>query len=245
VPFVWAGKQQDFWSGIVTGWWSQIEGQSGISQYLRLDNAEQYNQAGRLKALTLFENIILDKTNSLIGSENMTQDEAASAFFEGKAAMMPAYSWTEYKYSKTNFNAQVMSLPIIDSAANPTSTYFMSGDFICIPSKAKNVALAKEFIEFTSSENNISYFTTETGTPRPFDIVIDDTYLNSFEKSNLDIWKSPNKIFMYSYNPIYYSNYLDWPYSGDPYMQIFYGDETATSIIDKNYNYAKEHWNAK
>ena len=245
VPFVWAGKQKDFWSGIVTGWWAQFEGQSGISQYLSMDNAEQYNQAGRLNALTLFESIIKDKTNSFDGSENMTLNGAASAFFEGKAAMMPAYSWTEYKYAKTSFNAQMMNLPIIDNAATPLSTNFMSGDFICIPSKAKNILLAKAFIEFTSTTKNIEYFTTETGTPRPFSTVIYDTNLNGFEKSNLDIWKTQNKIFMYSSNPIYYNNYLDWPYSGDPYMQIFYGDETAISIIDKNYNYAKEHWNFK
>jgi N-acetylglucosamine transport system substrate-binding protein len=250
-PFVWAGKKQDFWAGIVTGWWAQFEGQAGISSYLSMSSAELYNQGGRFNALAMFEQIITDKTNSLSGSENMTEDTACAAFFNGEAAMMPGYSWTEYKYNKfnkekpSNLNIKMMNLPIIDNAVLPFSVNFICGDFICIPSKTQNLNLAKKFVEFTSKAENISYFTFETGTPRPFNLVYENTDTNEYAKSVLVIWQNPNKIFMFSQNPIYYNKFLDWPYSGDPYMQIYYGDETAKSIFDKNYQYAKDKWNAK
>jgi N-acetylglucosamine transport system substrate-binding protein len=250
IPFVWAGKKQDFWAGIVTGWWAQFDGQGGMSRFLGMYSAELYNQGGRLYALTLFQKIISDKTNSLSGSENMTENAATEAFFNGEAAMMPGYSWTEYKYNKynknklSNFNRKMMNLPIIDDPAVPLSINFLCGDFICIPSKTQNLDLAKKFVEFTSNEENIRFFTAETGTPRPFNFVYDGANADDFEKSVLDIWLCPNKIFMFSDKPIYYNRFLDWPYSGDPYMQIYYGDETAKSIFDKNFQYAKENWNS-
>jgi ABC-type glycerol-3-phosphate transport system substrate-binding protein len=249
VPFVWAGKQPDFWAGIVTGWWAQFEGQAGMSDYLSLSSADLYNQPGRLNALSLFEQIIKDKTNSYSGSENSTGDSAVSSFFNGEAAMMPGYSWTEYKYNKFNknkspkLNIQMMSLPVIDNAATPISTNMMCGDFICIPSKTKNLVLAKAFVAFTSNQGNLSYFTSETGTPRPFNIVYDNTETNIYANSVLNIWQPSKKIFMFSKNSTYYNKFLDWPYSGDPYMQIYYGDETAKSIVEKNYQYAKTNWN--
>jgi N-acetylglucosamine transport system substrate-binding protein len=245
-PFAWGGKVASYWDFPTIGWWAQYEGAAGIETFKAMASPNVYAQQGRLKAFQEFEKLILDPTNSIAGAAAMDHIQSQMAFVQGKAAMIPDGAWLENEMKTSlpkGFEMKMMQLPTISGAKDTKVNYTSSGDFIVVPKKAKNVELAKKFLQFMSTDAMLKLYTEKTGAPRPF--VYDTSAipgLTEFNKSVLNIWQNSKNIYMFSANPIYYSQLYNWPNLGAPYMQIFQGDVTAQDAYDQMASYASTNW---
>lgn len=247
-PFAWGGKVIGYWDFIIRGWWAQYEGVAGIETYKAMAGPEVYAQEGRLKALEVFQKLIMDPTNSVTGSNGMDHIQSQMAFLQGKAAMIPNGGWLENEMKNSlpeGFVMKMMPLPTIDGAKDAKVNNTQAGDFVVVPAKAKNVELAKKFIMFMSRDDMLQLFTEKCGSVRPFQYDPSKAAgLTEFNKSVIDIWKTSKNIYFFSDNPIYYSKFYDWPAAGAPYAMIFAEDDTAQTAFDSNVTFAKQNWEA-
>ena len=247
-PFAWSGADMGYWGSAVNGWWTQYEGVAGMQDYLKMDKPDVYNQSGRLAALVAFQNVIKDPHNSIEDPEKIDAKTAISNFYSGKAAMMPGgyltLMETKYKPPK-DFKMLMMRLPAVAGAKQPYTCGALAGNFAFIPSNAKNVKLAKDFLIFMASDKALSLFTQDTGSPAPFTYEAELTPgLDDLALSEAKLWRDSGKVYMYSKNPVYYNDFLDWPCGGSPLMQIYAGSETAQQAFERNYSYAMANWAA-
>ncbi|MDR3644923.1 MAG: extracellular solute-binding protein [Clostridia bacterium] len=179
-PFAWAGKEQNFWGGVVTAWWGQVEGSEGIASYLAMKNPEVYDQNGRYQALAFFEEIITNTTNSVENSQEMDTVAACEAFFRGKAAMMPGEAWMAAKYKSQipqGFRMKIMTPPALGKAKTSALVDTMSGDFICIPARAAEKNLAESFAAYLARDTTSELFYRQTGVPSAFNGMPSEAFL--------------------------------------------------------------------
>lgn len=247
-PFAWGGKVIGYWDFAVKGWWAQYQGFDGIETYKAMKGPEVYAQEGRLKALEVFEKLIMDPTNSIEGANGMDHIQSQMAFLQGKAAMIPNGGWLENEMKSSlpaGFVMKMMPLPTVEGAKDTKINYTAAGDFIVIPSGSKQKDLAKKFLLFMSRDDMLKLFTEKCGSIRPFQY--DPTTvsgLSEFNKSVINIWKTSKNIYLFSENPVYYNKFFDWPANGAPYAMILAEDETAQSAFDADATFAKQNWDA-
>ena len=245
-PFSWGGNDLDGWNDIVTGWWVQYEGENAIKDYLQMQGPQVYGQIGRLKGLETFNDLVCDVTNSIDNPLSADDNRVFSEFYSGKAAMLPgSYIYKTMTSNKppVDFEMKMMRLPAIDGAKQADLDVSTSGDFAAIPAGAKNEKNAEKLIAFMSKDDMLSLFTLKTGSTRPFVYnAVGTKGLTGLTASAAELWQNDKKIYMYSLNPVYYSQFFDWPLSGSPLIQILSGNETAQSAFDKNVEYAQNNW---
>lgn len=245
-PFAFGGKVISYWDFPVLAWWAQVEGQEGMAEFLAMEKPEVYQQQGRLKALEVFERIISDKSNYVDGAMGMDHTQSQMAFLQGKAAMIPMGAWMESEMRNSlpdGFEMGMMLAPAIEGAKMTNVSVCTSADFMFIPKKSKNIEVAKDFLKFMCRDDMLKLFTQHTGTPRPFKYDADKVEgLSDFGKSVCETWKTANKVYMYSDNPIYFMKYYYWPFAGAPYSRIQIGDETAQEAFNNDFVFARTHW---
>jgi ABC-type glycerol-3-phosphate transport system substrate-binding protein len=141
------------------------------------------------------------------------------------------------------FEMGMMLAPAIEGAKMTNVSVCTSADFMFIPKKSKNIEVAKDFLKFMCRDDMLKLFTQHTGTPRPFKYDADKVEgLSDFGKSVCETWKTANKVYMYSDNPIYFMKYYYWPFAGAPYSRIQIGDETAQEAFNNDFVFARTHW---
>lgn len=242
-PFAWAGKSMDLWDGVVHGWWAQYEGKQSVNTYLAMKSPEVYNQQGRLSALEEFQFIVSDKSNSLQGCSDMDESTMMAAFFKEKAAMVPGNSslYNQYKAAiPQSFEMKMMKLPAPDGAVQPDLTYLAAGDFLCIPSRCANRDLAGKFVKFLVTTEQSAAFEQLAQTPSALNINYNGS--DTFTSSVSELYETTEKVYMVSDQSVYYNHYLDWPFTGMPYLQISMGMQNAQTTFESNYQYAKQNW---
>jgi N-acetylglucosamine transport system substrate-binding protein len=245
-PFAWSGQNMGYWDEAVIGWWAQIEGVSGMKSYLKMASPQVYYQQGRLAGLNEYQQIITSPSNSIGNPAGTDADKAISEFYAGKAAMMPGGYITLMETKDkppSGFDAAMIQLPAAEGAIQGDISCVRAGDFAFIPSKAKNRALAENFLAFMASGQALSIFTRQTGEPAPF--IYDAASvkgLDSLGLSEAHLWQDDLKVYMYSANPVYYNEFFDWPYNGSPLMQIYSGSLTASAAFNENAEFAAANW---
>jgi N-acetylglucosamine transport system substrate-binding protein len=246
-PFTWPGQYSGYWHFVVYGWWAQMEGIAGMEEFFRFETPEVFLQPGRLAALEAFETLIGDQSNSVTGVNGLIHTQAQMQFLNGFAAMIPNGIWIEKEMENSlpaNFEMRMMQIPALEGAVEPLINNTMAGDFIVIPKNASNKALAKDFLQYMSTEEALLQYTRDTGSPRPFKY--DPTQiegLSGFVQSALEIWKNSTNLYIISKNPMYFANLVNtFPKSGAPYGDIYLGEETAMSSFTGDYNYVLERW---
>jgi len=201
---------------------------------------EVWKQTGIQTAIDIWRSIIVDENagkddsgykNTLPLINELTIQDAEKEFVKGNTAMILGGSFLEAemkdfigKDGNPEFTMKMTAIPFSENCAtNPdgskTKMHFVSSDaFMCVPSKAVNKDLAKEFLAFISSESQVLQFTDFTGCMRPFDYdPVELTKNNSnyawseFEKSCFDLAKNSDvSLYLYpgnapegDYSPIY------------------------------------------
>lgn len=244
-PFAFGGKVISYWDFPVLAWWAQYEGMDGMQTFLNMENPDVYAQQGRLKALEAFEDIIMDKTNYVDGAMGMDHTQSQMAFLQGKAAMIPMGAWMETEMKNSlpeGFELAMMLTPTIDGAKMTNVSVSTGQDMIFIPKKSKNKEVAKDFLKFMASDEALQLYTQKTGAPRPFEYEPSLDGLSDFSKNVMTLWKTANKVYMFSESPIYFMKYNYWPASGTPYARIQIGDETASEVWSGDLSFARSKW---
>lgn len=245
-PFAFGGKVIGYWDFPTLAWWAQAEGQDGMREFLKMEKPDVFKQNGRLQALQIYEKIIKDKANYVDGAMGMDHTQSQMAFIQGKAAMIPMGAWMESEMRNSipeGFKMKMMLAPAVDGAKMDNVSVCTSADMMFIPKKSKNIDVAKDFLKFMCRDDMLRVFTKHTGTPRPFDYDVENIEgVSEFGQNILSTWKSANKVYMYSDNPIYFLKYFYWPFAGAPYARIQIGDETAQEAYENDIRFAADKW---
>ena len=286
--FAWSGKYASYWDFVVENWWAQYEGAEEFRDFFNFgapknedgtfkfedDNAlptdygspEVYLQEGRVKALEVYKNLIVNENstfpkNSISGAVGAEYTVAQLAFINGKAAMMPNGAWLEQEMIEVmpeGFEMRMMRTPYLEDAKKDESGEYIpinassAGDFFCIPKNAPNLEAALKFMEYINSREACETFTRMTGGLRPFQYVdeldLDAMNLSEFSKSCIEVYRESTTVYHYSSNPIQWvSTFGKWPDLGSPYVGMISDPEenTPAAMCSKSCDYVyREWWNS-
>ena len=219
-----------------------------MEAYLAMGSPGVYLQQGRIDALSQFQKLVADKKNSMDNVIAADSSAAQNLFFSSKAAMLLSGSWIESEAGANipkDFSMGIMRTPVTADAKDKKINVDAAGGFAVIPSSSQNIASAKDFLRFMSTDKMLELYTKVTSSPRPFYYNAAETKgLSNFGKSVMYIWQTSKKLYLFSKNPIYYGVFSDWPKDGTPYMQIYSGLKTPGNAVWENYEYVKTNWAA-
>lgn len=251
-PFTWAGQiggGGGYWDFLTRGWWANYEGEENFKSFYKFENAEVYQQQGRLKALEAFEDLCV-KNGSWAVSAIASKDHIKSQmdFVQGKAAMMPNGAWVEPEMKNSTpagFEMAMMPLPkMTGTESGPNYNYTAAQDFAIIPKQAKNKALAKEFLIFMNTEAMLQKYHKITGSPRPFKYDYDAvTGLTGFQESVRDVYKNAVNVYSCSESPLHYKGYaIEWPGPKLPFTAMITDKKTALQAFQDDYSFVSSRW---
>ncbi len=284
-PFAWSGKYASYWDFLVENWWAQYEGADAFQDFFNFGaprnedgtfkfendqvsatdygSPEVYLQEGRVQALEIFSNLVVNEANpgfpknSISGAVGAEYTVAQLAFINGKAAMMPNGAWLEQEMANVmpdGFEMRMMRTPYLEGAQKDPATgeYIpinasSAGDFFCVPKNAPNIEAAMEFMKYINSREACETFTRMTGGLRPFQYVdeldLNAMNLSNFSKSCIELYRTSKTVYHYSSNPIQWvSIFGKWPDLGNPYVGMISGEYTAAEACSKCATYVYNGW---
>lgn len=273
-PFAWSGAdRQYYWDYLVFPWWYELAGESKINTILKykgednkystgyeMYNPDTYNKEF-VEAYDMWYKLIATSTNhnSIANAYSGNLLSAQSAFYSGKAAMIPYGQWAQYeitnaKKSDLGFKIKMMKTP---KAKSTSSTYYNYnvgfGDSIIVPSNSPSIDKAKDFLRYMATYEACKTFVKKSqGAFLAFDysdvnleLTSDDTYIQSIyslltecknfnllSDNDITYWNT-NTVMPWIQNVYYYQNACSKP------------DEYTPSIVgNKIYTAAKNGWSS-
>ncbi|MBR5923765.1 MAG: extracellular solute-binding protein [Clostridia bacterium] len=178
-----------------------------------------FDQKGIANALDGFKKLVVDtKTqgykNSLSAVNTLTTEELTRALYAERneerpvIAMASSFGESEARLTgvldsdsdgKSDSDIRFMNIPALDGHESEKYLYCASDDFLFVPSAAEHKDLAKEFITFLCSEDQLKKFTVRSGGGiRPFNYdarEIEDSSLTEYNKSVFDVYYNSTKIY--------------------------------------------------
>ncbi len=269
-PFVYAGSQLIVMSWLHTIWWAQYQGidstncqpEGSYADFWKYESAEIFNQSGLTKAYELMRNLFVDsekKAWSNVPTNNgaLGAQQAEQAFIEGKGVMTINGAWMgneviemlelDTAYPNMETNMRMATLPAITGAKTSNVNLLDTESLMVIPSKASENAkkLAKDFLAFLATEEQLADFAKYTGTVRPFECSPTDLLpaeeFSPFEQ-DLSRMLSQNCIFEGSSHPMYVNaGVLPYP----PTFETVFGDmrmNSGAAAAQNAYTWAKDTW---
>lgn len=262
-PFAWSGTVASYWDFLVENWWAQYEGQENFDAFFDYETPKVYAQGGRVKALEVFKNLIVNEgssfpKNSIPGAVGATYTISQLTFINGKAAMMPNGPWLEQEMKEVmpdGFEMRLMQTPYLSEAQTDENGEYIpinassAGDFFCIPKNAPNLEAALEFMKYINSREACETYTRITGGLRPFqyvdDLDLETLEISDFAKSCIEVYQNSITVYHYSNNPMQWINKLGkWPDTGAPYVAMISDPEnnTPAAMCSKCCDYAYREW---
>ncbi|RXZ62056.1 extracellular solute-binding protein [Candidatus Borkfalkia ceftriaxoniphila] len=256
-PFAWGGQVISYWDFVVQTWWAQYEGAERYSEYFKYDSVDGFKQEGRLKALEVFENLVVGKDgvpkNSYSGAMGDSHILSQMAFLQGKGAMIPMGAWMETEMRKSipdGFEMLMMPTPFIAGAKTDASgkpiqvNASQAGDFFIVPKNAPNLEGAIKFMKFIHTKEMTLLYTENTGTARPFDYnPLEAEGLSDFQKSCLNIYENSVTVYEFSQSVLSWQNLVSkWPGTGSPYSRMILDNEKASDLYAEMNSYVSEKW---
>lgn len=269
-PLVFCGSGNDgYWNPTLNVWWLQASGKEQLDVFSQFENPDVYVDEGRLKALTVYREVVFDHIATFAPKNVMSKDHKAAQldFLRGKAAMIPCGSWfaTEMRAAieqfAPNMNFKMMAAPIIsDNMGNSLAhddgvNYLWDGGGACwfvpdgkLNSSARNVEDAKKWISFMCSNQALNIWTSETGGIRPFDYDTTSTselYQNAsvFSKSLMDLWNSVTPYRYMSSDKKAIMGYATlWPQQRSPFVDMYNNQTTAQKYYENDYAFVLREW---
>ncbi len=254
--FGWAGANGTHWfESLIITWWAQRQGID--SEYLYAGEGSYYDfwgyespdifkQTGLQDALAAIQDLLVsggEYINSFPSAGSMTIKNAQQAFAEGKALFCLTGDFFEKEYASfieaSGQEFKIMRVPAIDNAITNTDgtikklTYLNVANCAYVPAKAANKELVKEFLVYTSKEENCVKMSEMTGAIRPFDYDVreltDVSSFSSFKKSVFDLYyeaddylvKYPRNVETENISPIYlYERVSENIFCGTTYQTV-------------------------
>ncbi|GHU99868.1 hypothetical protein FACS1894211_06050 [Clostridia bacterium] len=272
-PFVWPGTALNWLTFVQTTWWAQYQGvgsdhpanEGNWYDFWNFESSNVYKQSGLRESYRLLQDLFVDKTGTTpvwkdvpTGAAAMSSLDAEIAFIKGAAVMMPVGSWLEREmedyldaadaYPDMRANLKMMVTPSINGAKSTGLNNAQLGDFMCIPEKAVNKDLAKDFLLFLCQERQLLDFTQTTGMMRPFEydpIKLAPSHAwSTFQRSTIGLYTEHTNFYEFSKaeNPMYVFKKLN-PYM--PTISTVVGDNLTNDpqgVVDAAHKYVDDNW---
>ncbi len=259
-PFVYTGKNSDYFDYAVFTWWSQLASQDEIKEFLKYESADSFDYTITNKAYSklyeatkLWYNIFSNSDNYVSGSGDKTNHQAQQDFLNGNAAMMFNSDWVYSEMSKytsdgtfpDDFSLKLMKTPTAPNAINLNTSYIVGEDqFIAIPKTSSKADLAKSFIKLMISNKGMENFTNTAYGLMAYKWDL-STYKtdNEYLTSLISYRSSLETTFTnYSSNPMYLSGIIDIWSTGS--TRPFSGLLTTVKSVDTSFETIKKQANA-
>lgn len=255
--FGWAAVNGANWlETLIITWWAQKQGvdtphlypsEGSYYDFWTYSSEEIFKQTGLQDALAQVKDLLIKDeqfVNSFPTVGNMTIKMAQQSFAEGKALFCLTGDFFEKEYKsfieQSGQEFKMMRVPAISGAVTKEDgetpldlSYLNISSCAYVPAYAVNKKLAKDFLVYTSSEDNCLKMSEMTGAIRPFsyDARNNSGYsqMSSFTKSVYDLFyesddylvKYPRNVSPENISPIYlYENVSENVFYGCNYLTI-------------------------
>lgn len=206
-----------------------------------------YDQEGLAVALDNFKKLVVDTEtegfkNSLSAVNTVTTQELTRALYAERneerpvIAMASSFGESEARLTgvldsdsdgKQDSDIRFMNIPSLDGHEDEKYLYCAYDDLMFIPSGAEHKDLAKEFLVFLCSEDQLKKFTVRSGGGiRPFNYdarEIEDESLTAYNKSVFDVYYESTRIYDF---PL--TAYKESPYA----VSLIYTYESPIAFAD-------------
>ncbi len=273
-PFAWSGSdRQYYWDYLVFPWWYELAGEAKINKILEYKGEdgkystgyEMYNPDTNYKefieAYNMWYKLIATSTNnnSIANAYSGNLLAAQSAFYSGKAAMIPYGQWAQYeisnaKKSDLGFKIKMMKTPKAKASSTEYYNYNVGfGDSMIIPSNSPSIDKAKDFLRYMATYDACKTFVKKSqGAFLAFDysdvdleLTSEDTYtrsvyelltecknFNLVSQNEITYWNT-NTVMPWIENKYYYQNACSEPSKNTPEI-----------VGNTMYNTAKKGWSS-
>jgi len=207
----------DILDNLIYTWWAQDQGVSStkgnyeeegvFDEFWRYKSQEIYKQTGLQTSLETLKDLIISGDtfiNSDDSATTLSQKDMEDKLLDGSLAMCLTDSSLLAVGNRDTSNIKMMYVPTIGNAIKNEANEIAKIAFInresClyVPSNANNVNTAKEFLKYSSEEQQVITFSKLTGGIRPFDynlLEYSTSGYNNFEKSCFDIYFNSDELF--------------------------------------------------
>lgn len=265
-PFAYTGANTDYFDYTVFDWWAQIVGTDAINEFLKYENATNYdaskNQtfAALKTASSYWQKLFVNENGTgeskyvVANSKSKTAENAQKEFVNGYAAMMFNGDWLyneikNYGISQDNFELGLMKTPVIKEAKSEyiNSSYVIGEDqYIVVPKTSTKKDLAVEFIKLMVSNQGSTIFTEKANGFLAYKTDFSTANItNPFINDVITLRQSyTNKFTSYSSNRKYLCNYIDiWCTSAlRPYLGLLNGTTSLDTSFSNIATTANANW---
>lgn len=271
-PFVYAGSSLNVLSWPHMVWWAQYQGldasncleEGSFADFWQYESKEVFNQQGITEAYGLLQEIFVNyeeedaskrewinvpTNNGALGAQ-----DAELEFVKGTAVMTLNGAWMENEiaevlelpnaYPNLQQHMRMAYIPAIDGAKATNVNLVETGTVMALSSKSANKEIAKDFLKFLNTEEQMINFTKHTGTMRPFKYNPSESIgeMVPFRQDIINMFFNGNNIFEGSAHPMYRVAGVT-PYI--PNFSTIFGDlrkTTAAKTTENAYIWARDTW---
>ncbi len=226
--FTWWAQYQGLYKSNVSGQGSFYDfwnfGNTSKTTLNQTFSSKVFDQKGIAASLDNFKKLVIDtKTqsykNSLSAVNTLTSQELTRALYAERneerpvIAMASSFGESEARLTgvldsdsdgKKDSDIRFMNIPSLDGHESEKYLYCANDDLMFIPSAAEHKDLAKEFLIFLCSEDQLKKFTVRSGGGlRPFNYdarEIEDESLTDYNKSVFDVYYNSTRIYDFPMN---------------------------------------------
>ncbi len=267
-PFIWSNAVAYMWDSVVFDWWVQLAGMAEYNRFMAFEDKNVFNpeEYPYLKQAWTYWYDMLCANKSWSHPQSLALDhsQANMSFAAGQAAMMPATCWTanEIGYDiLEEFGCDIGLIPTpfvedakTDDDGNPIRVaYDLAGkDSIVLATKAKNKAVAVEFMTWMAEVENANLFPKHTNglmlaMNYNYDKLISESEL-TWEKDMFAIIRDAKRFTAYSASPMVYaagsplSAYPEGNYYGEAYEQYPIATRNPDYIFNNVWTMINREW---
>ena len=221
--FTWWAQYQGLYDSNVAGQGSFYDfwnfGNTSKTTLNQTFSSSVFDQKGIAASLDNFKKLIIDTNtqsykNSLSAVNTLTTQELTRALYAERneerpvIAMASSFGESEARLTgvldsdsdgKSDSDIRFMNIPALDGHESENYLYCANDDIMFVPSGAAHKDLAKEFLIFLCSEDQLKKFTVRSGGGiRPFDYdarEIEDESLTKYNKSVFDVYYNSTRIY--------------------------------------------------
>lgn len=220
--FTWWAQYQGLFESNVAGQGSFYDfwnfGNTSKTTLNQTFSSSVFNQKGIAASLDNFKKLVIDSNgnykNSLSSVNTLSTQELTRALYAERNEERPVIAFassfgeSEARLTgvldsdsdgKQDSDIRFMNIPALDGHENEKYLYCAYDDLMFIPSGASHKDLAKEFLVFLCSEDQLKKFTVRSGGGiRPFNYdarEIEDKSLTEYNKSVFDIYYNSTKVY--------------------------------------------------
>ena len=226
--FTWWAQYQGLYESNIAGQGSFYDfwnfGNTSKTTLEQTFSSSVFEQDGIAASLDNFKKLVVDsKTenykNSLSAVNTLTTQELTRALYAERneerpvIAMASSFGESEARLTgvldsdsdgKNDSDIRFMNIPSLDGHEDEKYLYCAYDDLMFIPSGAEHKELAKEFLVFLCSEDQLKKFTVRSGGGiRPFNYdarEIEDDSLTAYNKSVFDVYYNSTRIYDFPMN---------------------------------------------